>query len=202
MSIFPDGPKKIKARIKSYERSLKMQGQRDGIGKRFLVGTLYLLVEDHKGALEYYSWYKEEFPGDCGDAFHFTAWTLALLRNGDHDDAKLKLQEAFIENPHIWDYLLGFELSRFNIWYSCNLAEPEYLIEAPSEYLKIWGEDDLNWVKAVIKSDEFISFKKEYLSYYEQLNHLDVGPERSRVVQNLSNMKHFLQVKVNKLKLV
>ena len=43
MRLFPDDPKKIRARIRSYERSLRKEQEehgfiRDGYGKRHLLG--------------------------------------------------------------------------------------------------------------------------------------------------------------------
>ena len=51
---FPEDPKRIRARIRRYERSLRQEQKRfghigDGSGKRYLLGPLYLLMGDTKG---------------------------------------------------------------------------------------------------------------------------------------------------------
>lgn len=51
MSIFPPTPQKIRARIRSYERSMRKEQEEfdsinDGYGKRYLLGALYLKLGD------------------------------------------------------------------------------------------------------------------------------------------------------------
>lgn len=63
MSLFPDTPKKIKARIRSYERKLQKEKEEhnfvnDGYGKRYLLGPLYMLMDDIEGALQSYAWFE------------------------------------------------------------------------------------------------------------------------------------------------
>ena len=56
---------------------------RDGSGNRYLLGPLYIRIEDTQGALKHYRWFETTFPNDSGEPFHRMAWTLALHRNGD-----------------------------------------------------------------------------------------------------------------------
>ena len=55
--FFPEDPKKLKSRIRSYERSLKQDPMDDGYGKRYLLGPMYLLLGDVDGALRHYAWF-------------------------------------------------------------------------------------------------------------------------------------------------
>jgi hypothetical protein len=87
MSFFPKDPKKIRTRIRSYERKLRKEKEKygdysDGYGKRYLLGTLYLLMDDTEGALTYFDWFEQEFPDDSGDTIHYLSWTLAQFRAG------------------------------------------------------------------------------------------------------------------------
>ena len=59
--------KKIKARIRRYERSLRKEQAEygfidDGYGKRYLLGPLYLQIEDLLGALQSFRWFEQTFP--------------------------------------------------------------------------------------------------------------------------------------------
>jgi len=61
MDDFPRDPKKIRTRIRRYERALRQEQERfghigDGYGKRYLLGPLYLLMGDTQGALQSYAW--------------------------------------------------------------------------------------------------------------------------------------------------
>ncbi len=70
--MFPEDPKKTRAKIKRYERLLKKEYEehgfyRDGYGKRYLLGPLYMLMGDIEGAVSFYDWFEKTFPLDTGD---------------------------------------------------------------------------------------------------------------------------------------
>ena len=77
---FPQDPKKIRTRIRRYERSLRHEQERfghigDGSGKRYLLGPLYLLMDDTEGAHQSYIWYEQAFPDDSDEPLHLLCWT-------------------------------------------------------------------------------------------------------------------------------
>ena len=73
-------PKKIRERIRRYERNLRKRDNRDGSGSRYLLGPLYLLLDDTEGALAHYKWFARRFDDDGGEPFHRFSWVLALHR--------------------------------------------------------------------------------------------------------------------------
>ena len=83
MRLFPKDPKKIRERITGYERDLQAKVYGfidDGYGKRYLLGPLYMLLGDIKGALKSFAWFEKSFPDDVGEPMHYLCWTLALYR--------------------------------------------------------------------------------------------------------------------------
>lgn len=73
MSDIPDDPKRIRERIRRYERGLQKEKQtfgsyNDGAGKRYFIGPLYLLLGDLEGALKAFQWFDKTFPDDTGEA--------------------------------------------------------------------------------------------------------------------------------------
>lgn len=79
---------KIKNTISRYKRTMSKEKKewgmiRDGSGNRYLLGPLYIRIDDTQGALKHYRWFETTFPDDSGEPFHRMAWTLALHRNGD-----------------------------------------------------------------------------------------------------------------------
>ena len=75
--------KKIKATIARYKRSMNREWKEhhfisDGAGKRFLIGPLYLRIDDIEGALEHYQWFEKTFGDDSGEPFHRMGWALTL----------------------------------------------------------------------------------------------------------------------------
>ena len=89
--LFPTDPKRIRERIRRYERALKRELEvgygGDGYGKRYLLGPLYMLMGDVEGALASFDWYEDTYPGDGGDPYQYLTWTLALFRGGRRQEA-------------------------------------------------------------------------------------------------------------------
>jgi hypothetical protein len=76
MYDFPQDPKKIRARIRRYERALQREQAcygfiDDGAGKRYLLGPLYLLMGDTAGVVRSFSWFAQTFPDDSGDPLQY-----------------------------------------------------------------------------------------------------------------------------------
>ncbi|MCI0558856.1 MAG: hypothetical protein MN733_10205 [Nitrososphaera sp.] len=59
-SFPPNDLKKLKVRISAYERALS-GGDRDGAGKRYLLGPMYLLLGDVEGALKHFEWFDKTY---------------------------------------------------------------------------------------------------------------------------------------------
>jgi hypothetical protein len=77
----PQDPKKIRTRIRNTERALRQEQKRfgfirDGAGKRYTLGPLYLLMGDTEGALRSFAWFAEAFPDDSGEPlpFRLASW--------------------------------------------------------------------------------------------------------------------------------
>jgi len=79
MADIPPDPKRIRARIRSYERKLEQERRElgsyhDGAGKRYFLGPLYLLAGDLAGAVRSFRWFEQEFPDDGGDPGQSLCW--------------------------------------------------------------------------------------------------------------------------------
>jgi hypothetical protein len=69
MYRFPKDKNKIRARIRRYERELRKEKEltgsiHDGGGKRYLLGSLYMLLGDNDGALKSFGWFEKTFPAE------------------------------------------------------------------------------------------------------------------------------------------
>jgi hypothetical protein len=136
MSQFPKEPKKIRARITRYERELRKEYEmngfiRDGYGKRYLLGPLYLLLGDLAGAIKSFEWFEEMFPRDMGEPVHSLCWTLALYRAGNIAEASHRFVQTMLSNLYLIPHLIGLEQDELDIWHGSNLAEKEYLEYIP-----------------------------------------------------------------------
>jgi tetratricopeptide (TPR) repeat protein len=133
-SFFPSDPKKLKARIRSYERAL-VKDASDGYGKRYLLGPMYLLISDIEGALRHYVWFHETYPDDGGEPYHRLFWALALFKAQSGEAADRRLRDAHYQNLYLIPHVLGMKSPPYPIWHSSNVAEPAYAEEMPVELL-------------------------------------------------------------------
>jgi hypothetical protein len=187
MSTFPDNPKKIKERINRYERELRREHQThgfisDGYGKRYLLGPLYLALDDLSGALASFQWFEQTFPDDMGDPLHYLCWTLALYRSGDTAGAALKLRQTMFSNLYLIPHLLGLPQETLDIYHGSNLDEKDYLQYVPPEIWALWDEPALQWAGETYGSPEFQRVRVRYITIHKQLKHESPGPRRSELV--------------------
>lgn len=167
MPAFPKDPKAIRARIRSYERVLRKEKEihgfyDDGHGKRYLLGPLYLLSGDVKGALAHFAWFKEMFPDDMGEPAHHLCWSLALYRSGDEKAAADKLLRATLSNLYLIPHLLGEQQEEYDIWHSSNWEMKEYLNSMPCEIVSLWNEQEKAWAKKVFDSQTASNIRARY----------------------------------------
>jgi hypothetical protein len=64
MTDIPEDPKRIRARIRRYERKLEEERREfgcyhDGAGKRYFIGPLYLLMGDLARAVRSFQWFDQ-----------------------------------------------------------------------------------------------------------------------------------------------
>jgi len=195
MNIFPDSPKKIKARIRSYERKLQEEQEEhgfinDGYGRRYLLGPLYTLIDDTEGALRSYAWFEAQFPNDVGEPMHYLCWTLSLYRAGDLGAAAQKLRQTMFSNLYIIPRLLGQDQEELDIWHGSNLAEKTYLEYIPPVLFDLWDQATVEWAQETYDSPEMVQQRERYIEIYRQLKTESPGPKRSRLVQKALKIRY------------
>ena len=194
MSQFPKEPKKIRELITRYERELRKESEKfgfidDSSGKRYLLGPLYLLLDDLAGAVKSFEWFERTFSDDIGEPLHSLCWTLALYRSGNVAGASRKLLQTMLSNLYLIPHLLGLEQNKLNIWHGSNLSEKEYLQYAPPEIWTLWDPPALQWAKETFEGQEFGRIRARYIEIHEQLRDERPGPRRSQLVAEAFNLR-------------
>ena len=190
----PKDPKKIRQRIRQYEYALEKEKRSygtygDGYGKRFLLGPLYMIMGDLQGALRSFDWFETEFPDSSDDAPQLLCWSLALHQVGDNLEARLKLRQTMLANLYVIPRLLGIEVTRHDISHGSNLAEPGFLSWFPDEYWGLWSCSDRQWADVLWNANEFRDARNRYIEFGHALKDLRPGPERSRVIKQMSRLR-------------
>jgi tetratricopeptide (TPR) repeat protein len=195
MDDFPQDPKKIRTCIRRYERALRHEQEcygfiKDGAGKRYLLGALYLLMGDTAGALRSFAWFAQTFPDDSGDPLQFLCWTLALYRAGELEPATVKLRQTILSNLYLLPRLLGLEQEHIDMWYPSNRAAQRYSDEVPEAALMLWELSALHWAQTVYQSASMQRVRRRYIAIYQQLKMERPGPKRSRLVTEAYRLQY------------
>jgi hypothetical protein len=194
MEQIPSDPKKLRARIRRYERALRKEFEQfgfydDSYGKRYQLGPLYMLLGDLTGALNSFAWFEQAFPDDSGEPLHRLCWALALYRSGYFGAAAQRLRQTMLANLYLIPQLLGFELDRLDIWHGTNWAEADYVQSVPLEYLRLWDPPALQWARELYQSSPFARVRTRYMEILSQLKHEPAGPTRSQLVSEAFRLK-------------
>ncbi len=194
MSLFPREPRKIRERIRRYERGLRKEveqfgGIDDSYGKRYLLGPLYLLVGDVAGAVRSFEWFEQTFPNDAGEPFHSLCWTLALYRSGNVAKATQKLWHTMLSNLYLIPHLLGEEQPELDIWHSSNTETQDYVQYLAPELEALWDTSALQWARETYDRADFRQVRTRYIEIDHQLRDEHPGPRRSQLVKEAFTLR-------------
>ena len=192
MYQYPTDPKKIKQRIRRYERSLRkdpIHGPGDGYGKRYLLGPLYLMLGNVQDTLDHYKWYQDTYPDDSGYALNFLCWAIALFRHGDIEEAEKKLIKTILSNIFLVPFILEHKIPSLDSWedrYYNELMEIEYF---PHEILEFTTSEEMEWIKALHNSPKITAIREKYIEIDDQLENLPRGEKRTKLCHELFKIR-------------
>lgn len=203
MYDFSHDPKKLRARIRRYERVLRREQEcygfiNDGAGTRYLLGPLYVLMGDTAGALRSFAWFAQTFPDDSGDPLQYLCWTLALYRAGELEHAAAKLRQTMLSNLYLLPRLLGIAQDHIDMWYPSNLTEKDSIDGFPDEMFALWEPPALHWAHTVYASAPIQRVRRRYIAIYHQLKTEPPGPKRGRLVDEAFRL-HYPPEKASEL---
>lgn len=194
MQNLPTDPRKIKERIRRYERDLikdkKEFGMvRDGAGKRYLLGPLYLMLGDIEKTLEHYAWFQNEFPDDIGDTLQLLCWALTLYRKGDTNAASKKLIQAMLENLYLIPHFMGIKQERPDVEDGSAYVAFLYLDYLPLEVFELCTQKELDWISRQYHSDKFTAIRDKYTDICRLLKTEPRGSKRNKLVKQMFKLK-------------
>jgi len=180
--------KKIKATITRYRRILNIEWKEhhfisDGAGKRYMIGPLYLRIDDTKGAMTHYKWFEKMFDDDSGEPFHRMGWTLALHRHGDGPSAERMLLIAMLMNLYLFPVLFGEDPETYEVGFGSNWTESEYITGAPKWMFTLWTEEELAWAKGIYYGEQAVKIRDRYITINQFLELERPGEKRSELVE-------------------
>ncbi|MBL6996422.1 hypothetical protein [Desulfobacula sp.] len=190
----PVTEKKIKQRISSYRSALKKEIETygiisDGYGKRYLLFSLYFVLNDLEKSAEYFEWFEEEFPADVGEPGMYLSWAVSLHRMGKDRDARIKLAMLLLSNIYFIPQLLGdIDIKKEDMWHSSNYEEIDYFDYMPDDIFKEISSSEKEWIKTVYQSDDFQKMKKTHIDIYGELLH-EKNVEKRKALVDMSSVQ-------------
>jgi len=155
----------------------------DGSGKRYRVGVFYLLSGDVEKALEFYSWFEQEFPDDIGEPICELYWALAHYRAGNIEEARFRLQSTMLKNIYLLPLLFNEPMEKQEIWHGSNREQLEYLFEV-EEFLGEPTVEERKWMKKEFHSKRFEELRTGYIETYKALLHERDVEKRGKILDD------------------
>ena len=189
----PKTKKGLQSRIAKIMQSLQREkrtygGYDDSAGNRYLLGPLYLLMDDVDGALKSFRWFEKNFPDDAGEPFQYLCWSLTYFRAGQLDKAEDRLIQTDLMNLYLIPHILGINQPVLDIWHGSNDCEKEYVEYLPEEFERLWDEPAKEWAARTYNGKRCKQFRDRYIEIYRQLQDEPVGPKRKALVHESSDL--------------
>ncbi len=164
----------------------------DESGKRYRAAVYYVLAGANDKALDFYTWFEDEFPDDIGEPVFDLYWALAESRAGHEKEASYRLQVAMISNIYMLPYLFREPIETLDIWHHSNPSAPDYLYDI-EEFLDEPTVEEREWIKGKYMSQAFTDLRNGYISAYHSLKYEHNFQKRSDILNKwyLFSAEHF-----------
>jgi hypothetical protein len=203
MTNNPNAEKKIKTKISSYKsgmsREKKIYGSiNDDAGKRYILFSLYLLLNDFKKSEEYFKWYEKEFEDDSGEPVQKLCWAVSLYRMGKLDQAEYRLADLMLSNLYVIPKILGRDIKEYDIWHSSNEKFIDYFDYFSIEVLEALTQEDKNWIEELYDSFVFQRIRQRHIEIYRELQNIDDIKIRRKLIDEAYRLLDQLSQSKNK----
>lgn len=198
MFIFPDTEQKLRRKISSYKSALAKEKSthgfiRDGSGKRYLLFSMYFVLNERDNSKEYLDWYSKEFPDDTGEPIQKFCWSLLQHRMGKSNEARYMLAETMLTNLYLIPNVLGEKVQEYDMWHSSNFAEIDYADELPPEVRRTITDAEIKWLRELYESFEFRRIRKRFVEIFHSLKHERSYDARRKLLDESRDLLNILQ---------
>jgi hypothetical protein len=185
--LFPTDPRRIRDRIRRYERALQREldlgDGRDGYGKRYVLGPLYMLLGDVDGV-------RGVIRLVCRRLSRRWRRTVSI---SDVGTGAIPRRTPTRSRPHALPHhaperlshplRLGHHPHRLDIWHGSKREWPEYAAEIPQALLNLWDDVALQWARDISEHPPVTAKVARYVEIHRQLKDEPRGPRRSALVR-------------------
>ena len=75
-----------------------------------------------------------------------TLWALSLCRTSETKRTAAKRLEMMLQNVCLLPILVGAPPDSYGIWHGSNMEQPDYLTQAPPDFLLQRSEQERSWI--------------------------------------------------------
>ena len=153
----------------------------DHSGVRFLVPLLQLALNQFETANEYFTWYRQSYPGDLEDPGFMFGWGLTLFEFDEEASAIERYKRGMLQNLYLAPLLLDLPEPSPELWQHHQRGDYTYAIEFVDSFGVIWERD--------ASATRFL--RELYVSLLPQLDSLiDVRRQMAEIQDNRYEPDH------------
>lgn len=166
---------KIKKKIRKHRAFLRAEKRKlgwydDSYGKRYIIGMLYIQIEDYKSALRYFNWFDKEFSDDVGFPDFLLTWCLSLFKSNKLKEAEIKAIEVSFSNTYLIPLLLRKkikEIRKSELSSVENINAAKYMV---AEWKDKYNQKDFNeWLSQFLETPKYQSYINEFIDIKKKL---------------------------------
>jgi len=185
--------KKIKTKISSYKAAMSREKKTHGsisddAGKRYVLFSLYFLLNDFKKSDEYFKWYEKEFDDDSGEPVQKLCWAVTLYRMGKLEQAEYRLADLMFSNLYVIPKILGRDIKKYEIWHFSSDQDIDYFDYFPDEVLEALTKEDKNWIEELYDSFVFQRIRQRHIEIYGELKSTDDIKNRRKLIDEADRL--------------
>ena len=136
-----------------------------------------------------FRWFQSEFPDDCGEPGQYLCWTLALYRSSQEEEAVTKALQTALLNLYTIPHLLNEPVDELDIWLGSSDEWPDYVLQIPPEYFRLWEDGEREWARHVYSTPGFKKVLIRWIEIHAELKDLAPGSRRSALVDEAYSLR-------------
>lgn len=178
----------IRNKISKIKRALASDKKRhggyfdDSRGLRYYPPELYLKLQDYKGALRYFNWFRKNFPDDVGYPSFLLEWSITLFKNGKHKEAEKMVLNTFFSKNDLIGRLADKEFWRPEIRDGTKWEDSTLVAEFIYHHSSLELKDFYQWLSGFVIGEKFYQYANEFIEIERRLKTEPVGDIRSQLV--------------------
>jgi hypothetical protein len=190
----PKQLERLQTKIKSIRATLAAEKRKygaydDSRGLRYQPPSLYIKMQDYKGALIYLRWFQQNFPDDSGFPDLLFEWTFILFKVGKLKDAEHKALQTFCANSYLFDKFMGRPIIPIDKYEGSNLAIPAFADYLTYTHTQPDWLDFAQWLSALEQTPAFRDKCTQFIAWSKQLKTEHDLDKRRQLLAQIRTLK-------------